>query len=162
MRYYKIGNRHKKSVYEIENFKGNIDGVDVFIEHCITWRGGEFIMPFPSKRSEIKAFAEYMGYETLDEMLTDYGVRKLEEIIIPGEDVGYLELDSLWEYDMENVYDPCEYNWDIACSDDSVIKKIEKYLENHNLWDLTNDYELDTTLHTYHIEGGIYYDEYEY
>ena len=159
MKYYKLGNLKKKSVYEIETLSGEINGVEFLVTYVTVWCGGEFLVGIPSTRKEAKDYVESMGYETLDEMMSDYGVSTLFDVIMPSENIGYLELNELYHYEMDSVYDVCETSWRSDVEDKGVSDILAKYLDDENIWDLVADCGLETVSHTYHIEGGIYYDE---
>jgi hypothetical protein len=165
MKYYTVTNRFKKSVDETEIIVGTVDDVEVRIAYTTNWRSAEFRIGVPETKDEIADYLKYQGYDTVEELLEDYEVETLDDIVLPPEDEDYIEMCDYYEWEMLSTYDGCseDYVIHVMTEDDDVVaeitEKIENVIEEEGLWGLFDELGLESDDCVYEIHNGVIVEE---
>lgn len=165
MKCYAVTNRFKKSVDETEIVVGMVDDVEVRVAYTTNWRSGEFRISVPETKEEIAQYLVDQGYDTVEELLEDYDVKTLDEVVLPREDDEYIEMYDYYLCEMVSTYDGCaeDYVITVKTEDDDIESeiraKVEAVLDDEGLWGLFDSLDFDTDDCMYEIHNGVILEE---
>lgn len=113
MKEYILEPKTKKSVIEWTTFKRDYNGKTLWLRKELGWRGGSFSLYVPETEEEIQEAVKDRGYETLEEMLEDYGTDNIESIFLPDPEDDSVMVFEDYNADMIETWDGCWEYWTI-------------------------------------------------